>query len=326
MNRNRIPGMTDTSRQRYNYNYQPGSNVIPRQSFVNDNNLVHNNVGENVMTEQLETFPILINGYDRDTSAYTNPYSFPIHFGGAGTGQYMSKDGIKVYQGTTGVNIERNFKNVKFIKITNIVIPRYNLITYDFDNTQFIYGVTGGGSNNDYDGKLLNRFVVLKIKELEDNKKYSSGSFFKSDFMNFRHDRDAGGNHMFFVPITNDTVSFKNSLLKNLNKLTIKLYDDKDTLLTSPTLKYTDKSDDDNSVTREFKSDLIVTELQQIITNIGLDDGNTVNPFTGSDGDISDINATIDQINALKLRHQIIINMDIGIVTNSVNTQTKFGF
>ena len=317
--------------------FQDNFAIIPKNKFNNEHNVVHDNLGSNLMTEQIETYTIFADGFHRNHTSHCNPFDFPIEFGGTGSSEqstwgeeldsttnpnkpkWIKVKKIKTFQGSTGVKIGRPLHNVKFVKVQSIVCPRYNKLTYDFANKIFNYAT----EEEEFNIGASQRFITLKIKELADPKKFTSGEFFKNDSYLMRIDKYMGNSHVLWIPLHRDSVSFKNSLLKDLSKISIKIYDDEDESIVMPILTYTNQLTS-SVVIRDFKFDTIIDELNTIISNIKSGGSNTINPFTGVDGNTTDVLNTINQINKIKRRHQVQVTLDIGVVENELNTDTKY--
>jgi len=72
------------------------------------------NISENLATENVTEYVIIIDSSDRNTSLYPNPFILKTFFN-------QSDD-------TTRLNIPRSFENVKFMRIENVILPRQYLL------------------------------------------------------------------------------------------------------------------------------------------------------------------------------------------------------
>lgn len=297
--------MPGTGGYGFNPAFNPGAVQIQPTSYINPKTTVHNNLNDNVELEQIESLHVIIDGYHRrNHTTDTNPYKFIVDFGQepslestvGGITTKINPKGVYLNNGDGGLH------RVKFVKIRAITVPRYSVYNYDFGGVDDFAGTTELTSSV--------RYVVLKVKELADEKKVTSGDFLSNNSFFFRYDKTLGGLGHLYCPMMNDTVTYQTPLV-NLKRLSIRLYDDADTQLTLPTLTYADKSDSDNAVSREFDFDAIIAELEAA-------KGKGINPFTGGTSD-NDIDGTITQINAVKRRHQLQIFMDIGVATKAIS-------
>ena len=109
-----------------NYTTELGSNKINTDEFKQNNSqitqpyidwdkhekpqLYYNNLVNDGKTEIMTEYIINIDSIDRDINSYKNPFNYKIYF--------------KSYQNQQGAVINRNFRNVKYIDLESIVLPR----------------------------------------------------------------------------------------------------------------------------------------------------------------------------------------------------------
>ena len=283
----------------FNENYV----VIPKNDYKNKNNLIHNNVGEDVLVEDDTTYTIFADGYHRNHLSFKNPFKWQIKLGGMEDEPYVTLGSV--------------LKNVKSIRIGNIQVPRYNRIKLDSTTDSFIY-VTESA----YDISSTIRFLVLKIDELCDSKIFSSGNFYKDNSFVLKADTTYAGNHLAYVPIHKSTINYRKGDYRNLSKLSISLYDDKENLLTSPNFEYFDSTCGDHgaTVTRLFniKDEIVAIEKQ-------ISENNYEDPY-------SDVNTYVNiikrksQLEELLKNYQMQVTIDVKIIENGLNTDTSFNY
>lgn len=208
------------------YNFQqgftPNQPIIDRNDWRNRGGLIHNNVGELIITEHLVEYQIHVDSADRTTTTYPNPFNFILSFGGVGksierkltTTSYTEVE----YAGTPSPFIRMKPKNVKYIKFDTIVLPRTNVITVsDDDDPTYTLG--------DSDTNLMNeRFFLLRVKELKSSRVLTTNEAITEDCFILYPDRTMGTNHYMWLPINPFRV-YPNSLLANVQKLTLELLD-----------------------------------------------------------------------------------------------------
>jgi hypothetical protein len=297
----------------YNYNsaYMQNNASIPMNTFANPHTTRHDNMCDNIELEQIETLKISIDSYHRKNHlSESNPYKFIVDFGQEprleqtvdGVTTKINPKGIYLNYGDSGI------QRIKCLNIHSLVIPKFT--TYSYNVSDFIF-VGGTILKTDI------RYVTLKISELVDLKKITSGDFMKNTSFTFRYDKDLGSLSHYYIPLSNTEIIYQTPLT-NLKRLTVNLYDDTDTQLELPTLTYNNYANSGTSRTRSFNFDEILDELETIKEAGGK------NPFTNVTGDIDDINNTISQINIIKRRHQIQIYLDIGIGTKALNKMVDY--
>lgn len=91
----------------YNYDqaYATQQNIIDKQDFTNRGNVIHNNLGQNLLSEHVSEYKIKINSADRNVSSYPSIFKQRIMF-------------------DDSCGFLRSFKNVKYITIDTVVLPR----------------------------------------------------------------------------------------------------------------------------------------------------------------------------------------------------------
>lgn len=161
--------------------------IINRQDYRNQHNTLHNNLADNLINEHITEYRINIDTMDRDITAYPNPFDFTVTF--APPSRQAIKEKVNIDDNdpskgktirTTYVNgapepsINREFKNVKFVKIESIILPKYNRIVKDESNDYFIDG------NNSIDS---DRFVILNVPELRNFNTFGTNTALENGFI-----------------------------------------------------------------------------------------------------------------------------------------------
>jgi len=218
--------------------YTSNTPLIEKQDFRNQNNMIHNNVGNNVLTENVVEYAIHMDSSDRNINIYPNQFKFSVHF-----------------NDTTSPNIDRQFKNIKYIRLENIILPHVYNIDSSNISTNTTYTDASGNRFSDNDDYVMtnNKFLLLKIKELANDRVLSTNNIVRSDTIKLYYDVTL---NKFYDSWTTNQNSFvyTNGNLENVKRLSFELFDpegnqiyvigninnilDK-TLLTCPLNKYT---------------------------------------------------------------------------------------
>jgi len=220
--------------------YRTSNALIEPVNYSNQNKLLHNNISDNVLDEHVVEYQISIDSIDRDISAYPNPFDFKVKFNppsGSNLRTTSLKNGVMVntteyISGPPKPHINRDFKNVKYIKLENIILPQYSNITE-----------VGGEYIFDQDNYLVDdRYVSLVIPELscnnvyctsDGNERYDITSGFVTPPRQFAHifpDKLLGNVYYTGTPYNGSKI-YKNSSLGNINSLSIQLYNSNGSLL-----------------------------------------------------------------------------------------------
>lgn len=196
----------------FNRSYMPNNPVIERPDFKNHHNMMHNNVGDSILSEHITEYTIHINSVDRDPSVYNNQFKFSVQFG----------DTTQSYP-----NITRRFKNIKYIKLENVILPVSSTITTALLDPSGIY-VTGDASNvfsNASSNIITNqKYLLLKIKELGNDRVLSTGNIVKSDTIKLYYDVQLNTWDNSWTTNQNSFV-YPNANLYTVKKLSFELYD-----------------------------------------------------------------------------------------------------
>jgi hypothetical protein len=198
--------------------YTPNKPDLIQRDYQNHNELIHNNVEENVVNEVLNEYIIHIDGADRDRTIYPNPFKYTVTFGGTGT-TYV--DG-QLIGGNPNPRIERNYRNIKQLKIKYVVLPKYYKFNYQETNNYTTYTPSD-------DGTFLRnyRYLVLRIKELDTDKINSTNTASKqNNFILYKNNiySQSDAYTDVWVP-TQPIITYADTNLKNLNKLSIDIID-----------------------------------------------------------------------------------------------------
>ncbi len=293
-----LPSMSN-----FNKAFQPNAPMIEPHDYVNHNQLTHNNVGDIVLDEHVVEYRINIDSLDRGISVYNNPFCFTVKFNPPSDSIIKTKVPIDPYNKSKGTKIEetvikgppkphisKEFKNVKYIKLDSIILPQYSGIIEE--DGEYVF---------DKDTLLVDdRFVVLRIKELDDDRGFrvfdtgdgslridSSGDFhsYPKPFGLIFPDKLLGRCYYTGTPYHASKI-YRNSSLGNITQLTIELYD---------------------SCGKKLSFDNLFKEVQ-------LEECRQ----EGEPIPLSDIRHPLNK------KIQVHLSLIIGVVESQVNTNTKF--
>lgn len=208
----------------------PHQTLIDRPDLRNRGQILHNNIGDLMLTEHLTEYHIHVDSADRNTSVYNNPFNFTLIFGGIGT-SIERKFGHnsyseKTYTGAPQPFLSQKFKNIKYVKLETIVLPKTNTINVS-DDPDPTYTI--GDADTDL---TTYRYLLLRIKELKSPRVLSTNSAITEDCFILYPDTIMGTNACKWIPTIPFRI-YKNSILHNLERLTFELLDDEGNLLFS---------------------------------------------------------------------------------------------
>jgi hypothetical protein len=125
-------GLNDVSIPEYGISQR----YLTPKEFAKPTDLLHNNVNEKPMIENLIEYTLVLDSNDRNYAKYPNPFNYRVYF--------------NPVAGSKDAYIYRTFENVKYIKLETGVLPRkYNFTRTVLDpsaNTTNITILLNGGS------------------------------------------------------------------------------------------------------------------------------------------------------------------------------------
>ena len=216
---------------RFNTVYLPNHNIIPQANFSNNNQIVHNNIDNNVLDEYITEYTIYIQGIDRNFDNYPEPYNFRLLFNASGHGTTTNVDAFgnfskTYYNGQPRPHIMMSFENVKHITICNMILsPSQTIreIEDEDDEYEIVY-------DDEYKLENIYRYLVLKIKDIGNNKILSTNDYFDHNSIKF-YPSKRRGNFTIYKPIGVDHIEYPKGGLKNISNLQFEIFDDGGNLL-----------------------------------------------------------------------------------------------
>lgn len=159
--------------QSFNKQYLPNAPLIEQSNFNNLNNTLHNNLNSILKQENIKEYNINIDSVDRNILFYPDPFNFKL----------STYNNLVDFNNTTQQDtpfINKILKNVKYIKVNSIIMPRlsdiidkgdinsseYNSV-YDQNSMNYDSSLEDRYEyNDDYYNNTLERFIVLKINNI----------------------------------------------------------------------------------------------------------------------------------------------------------------
>ena len=132
--------------------YDPKSG-FRNNKFVNQNSLLHNNLGNSLLNEEIREYSVLIDSKDRNYQVYPDPFDYVVKFNPLPKIVDIVNGERIVYEEPMPI-INEDFKNVSYIKLESIILPFYNKILY---------------VNEDVSGDMVKTVKVNVAKPLTDN-------------------------------------------------------------------------------------------------------------------------------------------------------------
>lgn len=277
--------MRNSNLYNYNTSYTPNQQILERADFSNKGNLIHNNVNDNVLLENITEYQINIDSNDRKISVYPNPFKFTVNFGGVGSqvieSKFNSGSNEKTYfEGTPSPLINRSFKNVKYIKLDYLILPKIITLHNCNNNYEFDYNQKNVLHLSSYG------YLIIKIKELSSGRIMGTNTNISNNSFIIYPDKCLGHNFIMWTT-SNGSRIFNNSSLGNLERLTFSFHSPDGKQLSF--MDSNGKEIDFRIMDKPRKDDILISSLKKIEHEL-----------------------------------KCYISVLVGVVENEINTNTKF--
>lgn len=187
----------------FNEVFEKNKKQLDFRDTKNKGGLVHNNIKDNVLGEKITEYKVHIDSKDRNLEFHLDPYDFTVD---------LTASQTKTTTGLKSPYIPREFRNVKYVNVETIILPKYSSILfadplYIIDPSSYL---------------IDDRFIALEIPELNDEVLSTDGR--RKPFSLITPDTTPGSIYYRGEPL-HGTKVYKTSKLGNISKLTIQLYD-----------------------------------------------------------------------------------------------------
>lgn len=112
----------------FNQAFKSNEPIIEKTNFNNLNNMIHNNMKDIILKQDIIEYNIDIDSITRNQNIYPNPFNYTVSFTTSSL-TLKTKNHFMVFDNSP--NISRTFKNVKYIRINCVNLPK----CYDLSNS-----------------------------------------------------------------------------------------------------------------------------------------------------------------------------------------------
>ena len=216
----------------FNESFKQQQPFIERQNFKNQNNIIHNNIQNNIQSEYFVDYTIDIDSKDRD-SVFLDPFKYTVTFAPVTKGVDRREEWINpnnkalgkhmvetTYRGSPAPYVSKSFKNVKYIRVDNVILPKFGGITYDSGSGNWILDSSKNLSDE--------RYIIMKLKNIDSRYNLSTNTIVESNGVKLIPDTiPTSGNFFYAVPANANNVikTYNTSLLGNVDRLSVEFYD-----------------------------------------------------------------------------------------------------
>ena len=192
-------------------------------NFVNQNNILHNNLSSILLNEEIREYSVMIDSKDRNYQVYPDPFNYEVKFNPLPKTKEKVNGKFVVYEEPAPI-INDNFTNVRYIKLQEVLLPMYNRVRID--------------EEEDDDGEIVkkwkvninkpitdNLYIVLSLGgEYADENYKSTNDVLADSFATIYYDSKANNTH-YFGCTSNGVKIFPQDQLAKIDKLKISFMD-----------------------------------------------------------------------------------------------------
>ncbi|XWV26153.1 hypothetical protein QJ857_gp0925 [Tupanvirus soda lake] len=192
-------------------------------NFMNQNAMLHNNLSNILLNEEIREYSVMIDSKDRNYQVYPDPFSYEVKFHPLPKSKEKINGKYVTYE-EPAPTINDNFKNVRYIKLEEVLLPLYNRVKTvveedDEGDTVKTWKVDTNKPITD------NLYVVLSLGSGYADENYKSTNDVLSDsFATIYFDCKANNTH-YFGCTSNGIKIFPQDQLGTIDKLKISFMD-----------------------------------------------------------------------------------------------------
>lgn len=201
--------------------YDPKSQFT-NHNFTNQNNILHNNLGNILLNEEIREYSVMIDSKDRNYQVYPDPFCYEVKFHPLPKSKEKINGKIVVHE-EPAPTINDNFTHVRYIKLEKISLPLYNRIKKKIEE-----------DDNEYYEKWVvdtlkpltdNLYIVLSLgNEYADDNYKSTNDVLSESFATIYFNSKANNTH-YFGCTSNGLKIFPQDQLGKIDKLKITFMD-----------------------------------------------------------------------------------------------------
>lgn len=201
--------------------YDPKS-MFNNHNFVNRNDILHNNLHNIILTEDIREYSVMIDSKDRNYQVYTDPFTYEVKFNPLPKSREKVNGKIITYEEPAPI-INGNFINVRYIKLESIILPYFNRVrqvTEKNGDDEFvkIWKVDTTKPLTD------NLYNILSLGEYTDTNYKSTNDVLADSFSTIYYDCKMNNTH-YLGYTDNGTKIFPQDQLAKIDKIKISFMD-----------------------------------------------------------------------------------------------------
>jgi hypothetical protein len=208
--------------QPINFNGYDAKTPFNNKKFVNQNDIRHNNLDTNLLNRTIKEYSIIIDSKDRNYQVYEDPFCYDVKFTSTPTKREII-NGKSVIIEDPAPTIGGSFKNVKYIKLQEMILPFYTGVRYEIEESED--GEKKGDWKVNVDKPLTDNFyVVLTLGDYPSDSFKSTNDLLSESFAVIYFDSRMNNTHYFGFTANGNKV-YPDDHLGKIDRLRINFMD-----------------------------------------------------------------------------------------------------
>jgi hypothetical protein len=109
------------------YNGQDPKSIFNNHGFINQHDMLHNNLTSILLNEEIREYSVLIDSKDRNYQMYPDPFRYDVIFDPLPKSREVINGKTVIYE-QPGPVINDKFINVRYIKLENVILPFFTKV------------------------------------------------------------------------------------------------------------------------------------------------------------------------------------------------------
>lgn len=161
-------------------------------NFFNKNDFLDNNIHNNVLSECITEYSVIIDSKDRSPEVYPNPFQYCVKFGPLQL--YNESDGVRIPHIEASPIINQIFKNIKYVRLDFAIMPLY--YKTKIMEVEVMPDIIEEIRVIDINKKLpMYNYINLNIKDLGDVNSRSTNDLLSDSFATLYWKQNVSGTH-----------------------------------------------------------------------------------------------------------------------------------
>lgn len=162
------------------YNGYDPKSMFKNYNFINQDDLLHNNLQHILLNEEIKEYSVLIDSKDRNYQVYPDPFQYNVIFDPLPTTREVVNGKIVKYEVPNPV-VNCKFENVRYVKLEEAILPFYNKIRTVKEKCTNDDEIICRDVVDIYRPITENLYIVLSIGGRYDRDKYVDNNMFSTN-------------------------------------------------------------------------------------------------------------------------------------------------